>query len=238
MASAWKGLGFGFGLGLGLGLVLGLANPKPDPKYDGVGLVGVRVRVRVRVSGLEGLAALLVGRGARRPRREADVALHARLRVRVRVRGRVRGRVRVRVRVAVRVRVSRCRAAMLAWMGNGGEMGGFGGGYLEHPRQWLGTQWAGLVLGVGRASQSRQARPGEAQEPSWGTAKGGALTMLPRLGRSARRRRSAPTPRARPGRRRAGRSAARARARVRGAPHALRYALCGRAPAPSASQSP
>ena len=40
--------------------------------------------------------------------------------------------------------MSRC---MLAWMGNGGEMGGFGGGYLEHPRQWLGTQWVGLFLG-------------------------------------------------------------------------------------------
>jgi len=62
-------------------------------------------------------------------------------------------------------------------------MGGFGGGYLEHSRQWLGTQWAGLVLGVSRASQSRQARPGEAQEPSWGTAKGGTLTMLACLGR-------------------------------------------------------
>ena len=29
-----------------------------------------------------------------------------------------------------------------------------------------------------RAAQSRQARPEEAQEPSWGTAKGGTLTML------------------------------------------------------------
>ena len=30
----------------------------------------------------------------------------------------------------------------------GGEMGGFGGGELEHPRQWLGAQRAGLSLGV------------------------------------------------------------------------------------------
>ena len=48
---------------------------------------------------------------------------------------------------------------------------GFGGGSLEHPRQWLGAQWVGLFLGV-RVAQSRQARPEEAQKPSWGTAKG------------------------------------------------------------------
>ena len=29
-----------------------------------------------------------------------------------------------------------------------GEMGGFGGGSLEHPRQWLGAQRPGLFLGV------------------------------------------------------------------------------------------
>ena len=34
------------------------------------------------------------------------------------------------------------------YMVKGGEIGGFGGGWLEHPRQWLGTQWAGLFLGV------------------------------------------------------------------------------------------
>ena len=33
-----------------------------------------------------------------------------------------------------------------------------------------------------RASQSRQARPEEAQEPTSGTAKGGTLTLLPHLG--------------------------------------------------------
>jgi hypothetical protein len=27
-------------------------------------------------------------------------------------------------------------------------MGGFGGGWLEHPRQWLGALWAGRFLGV------------------------------------------------------------------------------------------
>ena len=56
-------------------------------------------------------------------------------------------------------------------MVKGGEIGGFEAGWLEHPRQWLGTQWPGLTLRVCRASQS-QARPEEAQEPSWGTAKG------------------------------------------------------------------
>ena len=32
-------------------------------------------------------------------------------------------------------------------MVNGGGIGGFGGGSLEHPRQWLGAQWAGLFPG-------------------------------------------------------------------------------------------
>ena len=35
-----------------------------------------------------------------------------------------------------------------AWMVKRGELSGFGGGLLEHPRQWLGAQWAGLFLGV------------------------------------------------------------------------------------------
>ena len=35
-----------------------------------------------------------------------------------------------------------------AYMVNGGENGGFGGGWLEHLRQCLGTQCAGLFLGV------------------------------------------------------------------------------------------
>ncbi len=49
-------------------------------------------------------------------------------------------------------------------MVKGGECGGFAGGWLEHPRRWLGAQWAGLFLGVPNCS--------EAQEPTWGTAKG------------------------------------------------------------------
>ena len=57
-------------------------------------------------------------------------------------------------------------------MVKGGEIGGFGGGWLKHPRQWLGTQWPGLSLRVRRANQSHQARPEEAQEPIWGAAKG------------------------------------------------------------------
>ena len=36
----------------------------------------------------------------------------------------------------------------VACMVKGGEIGDFGGGWLEHPRQWLGTQWSGLFLGV------------------------------------------------------------------------------------------
>eukprot|EP00964_Phaeocystis_antarctica_P004042 scaffold2172_cov65-Phaeocystis_antarctica.AAC.2 len=30
----------------------------------------------------------------------------------------------------------------------GGDLGGFGGGWLEHLRQWLGAKWADLFLGV------------------------------------------------------------------------------------------
>eukprot|EP00964_Phaeocystis_antarctica_P088474 scaffold56308_cov61-Phaeocystis_antarctica.AAC.2 len=56
-------------------------------------------------------------------------------------------------------------------MVKGGEIGGFEAGWLEHPRRWLGTQWPGLSLRVRRARQSCQARPEEAQEPSWGAAK-------------------------------------------------------------------
>ena len=40
-----------------------------------------------------------------------------------------------------------------AWMAKGGEIG-FGGGSLEHPRQGLGAQWAGL--------SSRSAEPARA----------------------------------------------------------------------------
>ena len=56
-------------------------------------------------------------------------------------------------------------------MVKGGEMSGFGGGSLEHPRRWLAAQRAGLFLGVYRAAQSRQERPEVAQGARWGTAK-------------------------------------------------------------------
>ena len=56
-------------------------------------------------------------------------------------------------------------------MVKGSEVGG--GGQLEHPRQWLGAQWAGLSPRECRAAQSRQERPEEVQRPSWGAAKGG-----------------------------------------------------------------
>ena len=48
-----------------------------------------------------------------------------------------------------------------AWAVKGEDMGGIGGGELEHPRQGLGANWAGWEPSE------------EAQEPSWGTAKGG-----------------------------------------------------------------
>ena len=57
-------------------------------------------------------------------------------------------------------------------MVNGGEIGDSGGGWLEHPRQWLGAEWADLYPWECRVAQSRQARPKEAQEPGWGAAGG------------------------------------------------------------------
>eukprot|EP00964_Phaeocystis_antarctica_P063357 scaffold38022_cov48-Phaeocystis_antarctica.AAC.3 len=52
-------------------------------------------------------------------------------------------------------------------MVKGGDIGDFGGGSLEHPKQWLCAQWAGLALGVPSCAQSHEARPEEVQEPSW-----------------------------------------------------------------------
>ena len=60
-------------------------------------------------------------------------------------------------------------------MVKGSGIGGFRGGWLEHPRQWLGAQWPGFSPWVCRAARSHQAHPEEAQEPSWGAAKGVAL---------------------------------------------------------------
>eukprot|EP00964_Phaeocystis_antarctica_P060053 scaffold35776_cov63-Phaeocystis_antarctica.AAC.1 len=80
--------------------------------------------------------------------------------------------VRVGVRVRVRVRVAR----IATLLGKGGGIGGgFGGGSLEHPRQWC-TQGRPLPWEC-RATRS-QACPEEAQQPSWGAAKG-ALWPMP-----------------------------------------------------------
>ena len=57
-------------------------------------------------------------------------------------------------------------------------IGGFGGGWLEHPGPWVGAQWAGLPW-ERRASQSCQARPEEAREPTSGTAKGSLWPCCP-----------------------------------------------------------
>ena len=43
----------------------------------------------------------------------------------------------VRVRVRARLRLRAC-------MVTGGEISGFGGGWLEHPRRWRSAQWRGL----------------------------------------------------------------------------------------------
>ena len=52
----------------------------------------------------------------------------------------------------------------------------FGGGSFEHLRWLPGIQ--GLGLWECLAAKSRRARPEEAQELSWGSGKGGTLTML------------------------------------------------------------
>ena len=57
------------------------------------------------------------------------------------------------------------------WIAKGGEIDSFGGGYLEHPRQWQGAQRLASSSEC-RAGLSHQAHPEEAQEPSPGTAKG------------------------------------------------------------------
>ena len=46
--------------------------------------------------------------------------------------------------------VLRCalRLRRRSWMVKGGEIGGFGGGSLEHPKQWRDAQWLGLALGA------------------------------------------------------------------------------------------
>ena len=51
-------------------------------------------------------------------------------------------------------------------------MGGFGGGWLEHPRRWLGSRWLGLALGVPICLEP-PGTPEEAWQPSWGSTKGG-----------------------------------------------------------------
>eukprot|EP00964_Phaeocystis_antarctica_P143146 scaffold108637_cov60-Phaeocystis_antarctica.AAC.3 len=80
-----------------------------------------------------------------------------------------------------------------AYTVKGGEIGGFGGGWLEHPRQWLGAQWPDLSPWVSRNAQSRQARPEEAQElprRRFGDGRRGP----PRAGRTPWRRARAASP--------------------------------------------
>ena len=60
-------------------------------------------------------------------------------------------------------------------MVKGSGIGSFGGGALEHPRQWLGAQWAGLSPG---SAESPRATESHRAGPSWGAAKGVPLTML------------------------------------------------------------
>eukprot|EP00964_Phaeocystis_antarctica_P006186 scaffold3367_cov52-Phaeocystis_antarctica.AAC.2 len=62
-------------------------------------------------------------------------------------------------------------------MVKGGEIGDFGGGSLEHPRQWLGAQWRGLTLGVPSCPEPPGAPLG-GTGAELGHRQGGTLTML------------------------------------------------------------
>ena len=53
-----------------------------------------------------------------------------------------------RLTVGTALALSRVSEEMRAWMVKGSEIGGFGGGSLEHPRQWLVAHWPGLFLRV------------------------------------------------------------------------------------------
>ena len=55
--------------------------------------------------------------------------------------------------------------AHASWRVEGGGIGGFGGGWLEQPRQWRGAQWPAPSPWECRAAQIRQARPEEAKAP-------------------------------------------------------------------------
>ena len=61
-------------------------------------------------------------------------------------------------------------------MDNGGEIGGVGGGSLEHPRQCQGTQRAGLFLGGPSCAEPPGAPRGGAGA-ELGRCQGGTLTM-------------------------------------------------------------
>eukprot|EP00964_Phaeocystis_antarctica_P023320 scaffold13052_cov63-Phaeocystis_antarctica.AAC.1 len=67
--------------------------------------------------------------------------------------------VKVRVRPpASRRRRARGAGTPVAWTLKAGGIGGFGGGSLKHPRQWLIAQWRGGSPRGHRARQSHQAR--------------------------------------------------------------------------------
>ena len=69
-------------------------------------------------------------------------------------------------------------------MVKGGEIGDFGGGSLEHPRQWLGAQWIGLTLEVPSCPEPPGAPLG-GTGAELGHCQGGTLTMLQGLEREA-----------------------------------------------------
>ena len=79
---------------------------------------------------------------------------------------------------ARRQRARRDRRVVESGWSKVAESASFGGGALEHPRQWLGAQWPGFSRWVCCTAQSHQARPEEAQEPKPGTAEGCILAML------------------------------------------------------------
>ena len=68
-------------------------------------------------------------------------------------------------------------------MARGGEIGCFAAGWLEHPRQWLDAQWAGLSLGApsGPSGPKPSGAPWRGTGAELGQCPGWTLTMLRHL---------------------------------------------------------
>eukprot|EP00964_Phaeocystis_antarctica_P050984 scaffold29725_cov54-Phaeocystis_antarctica.AAC.1 len=58
------------------------------------------------------------------------------------------------------------------------KIGGFGGGWLEHPKRWLGAQWTGIFLGVPGCPEPPGAPPSGGAGAELGRCQGAELGPL------------------------------------------------------------